>query len=99
MSKIYLTEGDIMEIAITKMSSKGQVVIPSEMRKGLREGEKLLMMQSKDQWILKKASSLEKDLADDLAFAKKTQAAWKRIEFGKSMKMDFDDFLEELKKW
>jgi len=33
-------------MAITKMSSKGQIVIPVEMRKGIEEGEKLEEVRS-----------------------------------------------------
>ena len=43
-----------MDIALTRMSSKGQVVIPSEMRKGIKEGEKMIIIKNKDQIILKK---------------------------------------------
>ena len=88
-----------MEIAITKMSSKGQIVIPTEMRKNLKEGEKLIIIQNKGQLILKKASDLSKTLKEDIEFAKRTEQAWKRIEAGKGIKMDFDDFIEEMKKW
>ncbi len=88
-----------MDIAITKMSSKGQVVIPVEMRKGFREGDKLLIIQNDDQLIMKKASKLDKELKEDIEFAKRTEEAWKRIEEGKGIKMDFDDFIEEMKKW
>lgn len=88
-----------MDVAITKMSSKGQVVIPTEMRKGFQEGDKLLLIQTDDQLIMKKASKLDKTLKEDLDFAKRTEEAWKRIEEGKGIKMDFDDFLEEMKKW
>ena len=31
-----------MEIAITKLSSKGQVVIPLELREDMKEGDKLI---------------------------------------------------------
>ena len=88
-----------MDIAITKMSSKGQVVIPAEMRGNLQEGDKLLLIQTDEQIIMKKASKLDKTLKDDLEFARKTEEAWKRIEEGKGIKMDFDDFLETMKKW
>ena len=88
-----------MDVAITKMSSKGQIVIPAEMRKGFQEGEKLLLIQTGEQLIMKKASKLDKTLKDDLEFAKRTEEAWKRIEEGKGIKMDFDDFIEEMKKW
>ena len=81
------------------MSSKGQVVIPAEMRKVFQEGDKLLLIQTDDRLIMKKASKLDKALKDDLEFAKRTEEAWKRIEEGKGIKMDFDDFLKEMKKW
>ena len=88
-----------MDVAITKMSSKGQVVIPAEMRTGIKEGDKLLIIKNDEQLIMKKASDLDKTLKEDLEFAKKTEEAWKRIEEGKGIKMDFDDFLNEMKKW
>ena len=88
-----------MEVAITKMSSKGQVVIPAEMRKDIQEGEKLIIIQNKGQLIMKKASELDKNMAEDLEFAKRTDEAWKRIEEGKGIKMDFDKFINEMKKW
>ena len=88
-----------MDVAITKISSKGQVVIPAEMRKGLHKGDKLLIIQSGNQLIMKKASDLDKNVAEDLEFAKKTEEAWKRIQQGKGIKMDFDRFVEEMKKW
>lgn len=88
-----------MDIAITKMSSKGQVVIPAEMRKGFQEGDKLLLIQTDEQLIMKKASNLDKTLKEDLEFAKRTEEAWKRIEEDKGIKMDFDEFIKEMKKW
>ena len=88
-----------MDIAITKMSSKGQVVIPAEMRKGLHEGDKLLIIQNEKQLIMKKASEIEKNLAEDLEFAKKTEEALKRIEKSKGTRMEFDEFIKEMKKW
>ena len=88
-----------MEIAITKMSSKGQVVIPAEMRKDIQEGEKLVIIQSKDQLIMKKASKLEKNLLEDIEFARRTEEAWKSYERGEFKSVDAKDFLKELEKW
>ena len=88
-----------MDIAITRMSSKGQIVIPVEMRAGIDEGEKLLLIKNDDQIIMKKASELDKNLEEDLIFAKRTEAAFKRYEKGEFIEMDFDDFLEQVKKW
>jgi len=44
-----------MIIETTKMSSRGQVVIPSEMRFGIQEGDKLIVIRKDDEIILKKS--------------------------------------------
>jgi len=88
-----------MEIAITKLSSKGQIVIPLEMRRDIKEGEKLILIKNKDQLIMKKATDIDKNLKEDLEFAKRTEEAMKRIESGKGIRMDFDEFIKEMKKW
>ncbi|MEK6836270.1 MAG: AbrB/MazE/SpoVT family DNA-binding domain-containing protein [Nanoarchaeota archaeon] len=41
-----------MEINMTKMSSKGQVVIPRELRKDIKEGDKLVVIRNADQMKL-----------------------------------------------
>lgn len=87
-----------MDVAITKMSSKGQVVIPTEMREGISEGEKLLIIQNDGQLIMKKVSKLNKNLEEDLEFARKTEEAWKRYDKGEFVSMSKDKFLEELSK-
>ena len=88
-----------MNIAITKMSSKGQVVIPIEMRRDISEGDKLIIIKNNHQIIMKKASDLDEKLKEDLEFARRTEEAWKRIEKGEGIKMDFDDFIKKMKKW
>lgn len=88
-----------MDIAITKMSSRGQVVIPTGMRKGIEEGEKMVIIQDKGHLIIQKAGMLGKKLAEDLKFAKKTEEALKRYEKGGFAEMNFDEFLKEAEKW
>jgi AbrB family looped-hinge helix DNA binding protein len=88
-----------MEVALTKMSSKGQIVIPSELREDIKEGEKLIIIKANHQLIVKKASELDKQLKEDLEFARRTEEAWKRYEKGEFKSMDFDDFIAEMKKW
>ena len=88
-----------MDIAITKMSSKGQVVIPAEMRKGISEGEKLIIIQNEDQLIMKRASKMEKNLIEDLEFAKRTEEAWQRYQKGEFKSLRQADFLKSLEKW
>ena len=88
-----------MDISITKMSSKGQIVIPLEMREGIKEGEKLVLIKNNNQIIMKKASEMDKSLAEDLEFARRTEEAYKRYEKGEFKEMDFDDFMKEAEKW
>jgi AbrB family looped-hinge helix DNA binding protein len=87
-----------MDIAITRMSSKGQIVIPAEMREDIIEGEKLLLIKNGGNIILKKATELNKNLEEDLAFAKRTDEALKRYEKGEFKSIPAHDFLKMLKK-
>ena len=86
-------------IAVTKMSSKGQVVIPAEMRKGIKEGEQIIIIKAGDQIIMEKVSRLTKKLKEDLIFAKRTEEAWKRYDKGEFTTSSVEDFLKELKTW
>ena len=81
------------------MSSKGQIVIPQDMREGLSEGEKLVIIKNDQQIILKKMSDFDKNLEEDLEFAKRTEEAWESYDRGEFISMDADDFLKEIKKW
>jgi len=87
------------QIDITRMSSKGQVVIPLEMRKSIKEGEKLVVIYNNGQIILKKADDFDKNIEEDLEFAKRTEEAWESYERGEFTEMDFDEFIEEMKEW
>ena len=81
------------------MSSKGQIVIPKEMRKDIDEGEKLIIIQDKNQLIIKRAKDIDKNFKEDLEFARRTEEAWKRYEKGEFIEMDADEFLKKLKTW
>ena len=88
-----------MEIALTKMSSKGQVGIPTELRKDIKDGETLMIIKNDNQLIIKKATELDKKLKEDLEFAKRTEEAWKKYEKGEFKTKNAEAFLEELKGW
>ncbi len=81
------------------MSSKGQIVIPSEMRGNLKEGDEILIIKDDERIILKKAEKITEEMKEDLEFAKRTEEAWQSYERGEFIKMDFDDFIKEMKKW
>ncbi len=86
-----------MEVAITRMSSRGQVVIPAEMREDIQEGDKLLILKSDHHIIMKKANALDKNFEEDIEFAKRTEEAWQEYDKGKFVKKSKEDFLKELR--
>jgi len=88
-----------MDIAITRISSKGQIVIPAEMREDMEEGEKLLIIRDEDSFVLKKAGKLGKNFEEDLEFSKRIRAAWKKYDKGQFKEMKAEEFVKEIKKW
>ncbi len=89
----------MVEIGITRMSSKGQIVIPLGMRGKIQEGEKLIIIQSEDKLILKKASKADENFKEDLEFARRTEEAWQRHDRGEFTRVSGEEFLKEIKKW
>ena len=89
----------MVQINTTKISSKGQIVIPSNMRGDFKEGDTLLLIKDDCTILLKKADDLDEKFKEDLEFARRTEEAYKRHERGDFKKMSADKFLEELDKW
>ncbi|MCD4740609.1 AbrB/MazE/SpoVT family DNA-binding domain-containing protein [archaeon] len=87
------------DISVTRMSSKGQIVIPREMRTGFTEGEKFVVIRSGNRLILKSVNDFDENIAEDLRFAERTEEALKRYERGKFKEMSKEEFLEELETW
>ena len=72
-----------MIIDTTKMSSRGQVVIPLDLRKGINEGDKLIVIRKDDEIILKKSIN-DLALLSEESFAEtwlndKEDKAWKDL--------------------
>ncbi|MDO8660663.1 MAG: AbrB/MazE/SpoVT family DNA-binding domain-containing protein [Candidatus Woesearchaeota archaeon] len=100
ISKMYLTPVIIMaEIAVTSMSSKGQVVIPVDLRSGFIEGQKFIIIRSGKSFVLKSVNEFDKQLEEDLDFANRTEAALKRCEKGNCKTQTKEEFLKELETW
>ena len=89
----------MIEIDTTKVSSKGQIVIPSNMRGDFKEGDTLLIIKDKNTLLLKKANDLDEQFKEDLEFAKRTEEAYKRHERGEFKILSAEKFLKELEKW
>ena len=88
-----------MEIELTKISSKGQVVIPHGIREkvGLNDGETLAVSTQDGLIVLKKIENPMEE--DDLKTLAEIREAWKEIEEGKFKRMKSEDFLKEISKW
>lgn len=65
----------------------------------MKEGDKLIVIRNKDQIILKKASSLDKQFAEDLEFARRTEEAYKEVEEGRYKTYSKEEFLKKLNEW
>jgi AbrB family looped-hinge helix DNA binding protein len=89
----------MVEIDTATISSKGQIVIPASMRKDIKEGDRFLIIKDKSSFLLKKADDLDEKFKEDLEFARRTEEAWERHDKGDFKRMEFDDFIEDFKKW
>ena len=89
----------LQELEFTKASSKGQIVIPSKIRKrlGIQEGSVLAVATEKDMIVLKKVESGL--TADDIKTLKLVEEAWKDIENGRFQVRSKEAFFQELKVW
>ncbi len=84
----------------TRVSSKGQLVIPGDIRKELKikEGDVFATMCHENGLIILK--KMENPLLEeDLMILKEVEEAWTEIETGKFKKMKKEEFLKELDKW
>jgi len=88
-----------MDVAITRMSSKGQVVIPASMRSDLPEGERILIIREGERIILKPLSGIEPALRDDILFAEKTEKAFAEYSKGTFIRKNAGDFIDEIDAW
>ena len=85
-----------MKIDLTKVSSKGQVVIPQEIRSrmGLSDGEVLIVSAQDDIIVLKKIENPIEE--EDMKTLMEIKDAWKEIQSGQCKRMKEDEFLKEI---
>jgi len=77
-----------MEVAITKMSENGQVVIPSEIRKdaGIKPSTKFIVFNEDGNIMLKPIK--KEALRDDMLLIEKIRRSEEQIKEGKFVKAD-----------
>jgi len=88
-----------MEQDIVKVSSRGQIVIPKELRDEthIKDGDVLLVTKLEELLVLKKLDTSISE--EDLWLVKEAEKGWKEIKEGRFKRMGRKDFLEELEKW
>jgi len=85
---------------ITRLSSKGQVVIPLYLRKKIhaKEGTSFAVSSiNGDMILLKKVKNPITE--EDIRIAKEVDEAWKEIERGEFTETSVEDFKKELDSW
>lgn len=86
----------MVSVSLSKVSSKGQIVIPKEFRDKFREGSEVLFIEERGILILKPVENLYKNFREDILFAKETEEAYEKISRGEREEKDFDEFIEDL---
>ena len=81
---------------ITKLSTKGQVVIPEEIRKGIKVGTPFTVTKKDDLIILKTVKGLTKEEQEEL---KELNEIWKDIDAGNCETYSEKEFFAKMKEW
>ncbi len=84
---------------ITRLSSKGQIVIPKDLREGFETGERLLVIRKGEDLLIKRASTVPERFLDDLEFAVRTEKALREYERHPRKSLSPEKFLRELDTW
>lgn len=87
-------------ISVSKISSKGQIVLPKSIREKFNEHDEVVFIQRGNEIILKKSTEIIEDL-EYAQFVKNSFETLKEYENSPDSfnSMDKKMFLSELKKW
>lgn len=99
MCKNHLTI--LMEIGITRLSSKGQIIIPAHLRHDLNVGSSFVVIREEDRFVLRLVDTLDEEFKDDIEFARRTEESFQRYKKDKRTftTMDGEEFLETIASW
>lgn len=81
---------------ITRLSTRGQIVIPEEIRKSIGVGTAFIVTKKDDLIILKKVEGLTKQEMQEI---KELDKIWEEIDAGKGITLDKEKFLKEMNIW
>ncbi len=81
---------------ITKLSTKGQIVIPENLRKGLQAGTPFIVTKQEGLIVLKEVKDLTKQEMEEM---KELDKVWKDIDSGKCESYTEEEFFKKMKEW
>lgn len=81
---------------ITKLSTKGQVVIPEQLRQDFEAGTAFVVTRTGKMIILKEVEGLTKKEIKEM---KELDKIWNDIDKGKGLTKSKEEFLKEIKIW
>ena len=81
---------------ITKLSTKGQIVIPESMRKDFEVGSAFRVMKKGNLIVLKGIKGFSKEEVEEM---EELDKIWKEIDSGKGKTTSVEEFLKEMKTW
>ena len=81
---------------ITKLSTKGQIVIPETYRKNFEVGSSFVVSKINEMIVLKPIKGLTKKEEKEL---KELNVIWNEIDSGKADKYSEEEFFKSMKKW
>lgn len=81
---------------ITKLSTKGQIVIPESIRKDIVVGTPFTITKKGDIIVLKKVEGLTKEEMEEM---KELNNIWKEIDSGKCESYTTEEFFKKMKEW
>lgn len=80
----------------TRLSTKGQIVIPESIRKGIEAGTSFTITRTNDLIVLKKIEGLTKEEETEL---KEIDKIWNEIDSGECESYTHEEFFDKLKEW
>jgi bifunctional DNA-binding transcriptional regulator/antitoxin component of YhaV-PrlF toxin-antitoxin module len=89
----------MVSVATTHISSKGQIVIPRDMRQGFKKGEQFFVIRDKGTLLLESVHMLDDRFKQENEFARETERALHDVKQGKFKQFTRKELRKELKTW
>ena len=81
---------------ITKLSTKGQIVIPEKIREDIETGTAFTIVKQGDLIILKMIKGFSEEEIQEM---KELEGIWKEIDEGKCVSQTKEEFFREMNAW